>query len=239
MGLYDREYIKNNTLEQTRDESATAVKTKSQLAVFIKQTYQLFAASMIAGAAGSYVGVGAAAFVAANYWLIAIPWLLFGIFGLNFLKDKPGINLIALFAFTFVGGFMIGPLLSTVLHMSNGAALVSNAFITTAVIFGALSLYAMNTTRDFSSWGKPLMIAFVIVIIASLVNVFFFKSPMGVVVIEGIFLIIISAMVLYDTQNIIRGAYSTPIEGAIALYLDFLNMFITLLQLFGILGSDD
>ncbi len=237
MGLYDREYIKNKTLQEAETESV--VRESSELSVFIKQTYQLFAASMLAGAAGSYVGVGAAAFVASNYWFIAIPWLLFGFFGLNLLKDKPGVNLVALFAFTFVGGFLIGPLVSTILSMSNGATLVANAFITSAVIFGALSLYAMNTTRDFSSWGKPLMIAFVIVIIASLVNVFFFKSPIAFVVIEGIFLLIISAMVLYDTQNIIRGAYSSPIEGAIALYLDFLNLFITLLQLFGILGNDE
>ncbi len=238
MGLYDREYVKDRTLESGTASVETRVQ-RSELAAFIKQTYQLFAASMLAGAAGSYVGVGAASFVAANYWFIAIPWLLFGFFGLNFLKDKPGVNLIALFAFTFVGGFLIGPLLSTVLHMKNGAVLVSSAFITTAVIFGALSVYAMNTDRDFSSWGKPLMIAFIIVIVASLINVFFLKSPILFVVIESIFLIIISAMVLYDTQNIIQGNYSSPIEGAIALYLDFLNMFITLLQMFGIFGNDE
>ncbi len=237
MGLYDREYVKDKSLEGV--VLGEAKKTKSKLALFIKQTYQLFAASMLAGAAGSYVGVGASAFVSQFYWFIAIPWLIFGIFGLNLLKDKPGINMIALFAFTFTGGFLIGPLLSTILHMSNGASLVANAFITTAVIFGALSVYAMKSERDFSSWGKPLMIAFIIVIVASLINVFFLKSPVLLVVIEGIFLIIISAMVLYDTQNIIRGNYSSPIEGAIALYLDFLNMFITLLQLFGILGSDE
>ncbi len=237
MGLYDREYVKNESLEGI--SAKPEVKAKSSLAAFIKQTYQLFAASMLAGAAGSYVGVGAAAFVSQFYWFIAIPWLLFGFFGLNMLKDKPGINMIALFAFTFTGGFLIGPLLSAILHMANGASLVANAFITTAVIFGALSVYAMRSERDFSSWGKPLMIAFVIVIIASLINVFFLKNPILFVVIEGIFLIIISAMVLYDTQNIIRGNYSSPIEGAIALYLDFLNMFITLLQMFGILGSDE
>ena len=237
MGLYDREYVKNESLEGI--SAKPEVKAKSALAAFIKQTYQLFAASMLAGAAGSYVGVGATAFVSQFYWFIAIPWLLFGFFGLNMLKDKPGINMIALFAFTFTGGFLIGPLLSTILHMANGASLVANAFITTAVIFGALSVYAMRSERDFSSWGKPLMIAFVIVIVASLINVFFLKNPILFVVIEGIFLIIISAMVLYDTQNIIRGNYSSPIEGAIALYLDFLNMFITLLQMFGILGSDE
>jgi modulator of FtsH protease len=46
-------------------------------------------------------------------------------------------------------------------------------------------------------------------------------------------------MVTYDTQNIIKGAYETPIDGAIALYLDFLNIFTSLLHLFGIFGKDE
>jgi modulator of FtsH protease len=46
-------------------------------------------------------------------------------------------------------------------------------------------------------------------------------------------------MVIFDTQNIIRGNYQTPIDGAIALYLDFLNIFISLLQIFGVLNSDE
>jgi modulator of FtsH protease len=51
--------------------------------------------------------------------------------------------------------------------------------------------------------------------------------------------VVFSILVIFDTQNIMNGAYQTPIDGAIALYLDFLNIFIALLQLFGIFGSDD
>ena len=51
--------------------------------------------------------------------------------------------------------------------------------------------------------------------------------------------LLFSAFILYDTQQIIKGNYSTPIEAAIALYLDFFNLFIMLLQIFGILNSDD
>jgi modulator of FtsH protease len=52
-------------------------------------------------------------------------------------------------------------------------------------------------------------------------------------------LFLFSFLVIFDTQNIMRGAYETPIDGAIALYLDFLNIFTALLQLFGIFGNDD
>ena len=58
-------------------------------------------------------------------------------------------------------------------------------------------------------------------------------------IIQAAFLLVISVMVIFDTQNVISGAYETPMDGAIALYLDFFNLFITLLQLFGIFGSSD
>lgn len=236
MALYDRDYVKNNTVATEREEVQSG---HVDQATFIKATYQLFAATMISGAAGAYVGVGIAGAIAANYWWIAIPWMLFGMFGLTLFKDKTPINYIVLFAFTFVGGIIMAPLLSNVLGMSGGATLVANAFITTAVIFGSLSIYAMNAKSDFSAWGKPLMIALLIVIVASLLNMFVFKSPiMHVVMLAGIVLLM-SGFVLYDTQNIIRGAYSTPIEGAFSLYLNFFNMFTAILQMFGIFGGDD
>ncbi len=236
MALYDRDYVKNRTITT---ESHEVQREEGDLATLIKGTYQLFAATMVSGAAGAYVGIGVANVIAANYWWIAIPWMLFGMFGLMMVKDKTPINYIVLFAFTFVGGIIMAPLLSNVLGMSGGGALVANAFITTSVIFGALSIYAMNSKSDFSSLGKPLMIALVIVIIASLLNMFLFKSPiMHVIMLAGIVLLM-SGFVLYDTQNIIRGAYSTPIEGAFSLYLNFFNMFTAILQLFGIFGGDD
>ncbi len=236
MALYDRDYVKNRTITT---ESHEVQREEGDLATLIKGTYQLFAATMVSGAAGAYVGIGVANVIAANYWWIAIPWMLFGMFGLMMVKDKTPINYIVLFAFTFVGGIIMAPLLSNVLGMSGGGALVANAFITTSVIFGALSIYAMNSKSDFSSLGKPLMIALVIVIIASLLNMFLFKSPiMHVIMLAGIVLLM-SGFVLYDTQNIIRGAYSTPIEGAFSLYLNFFNMFTAILQLFGIFGVDD
>lgn len=234
MGLYDRDYVRDNGVNQS-----AARGNETQIVSFVKETYKLFAASMLAGAAGAYVGMPFAATVAANYWFIAIPWLLFGMFGLQMVKHKAGINLVALFAFTFASGIIITPLLSHILGMSGGASIVANAFLMTSALFGGLSFFAIKTAKDFTSWTKPIVIAFFIILAASLINVFFFKSPLLYVAIEAIFLVIISIMVLVDTQNIMRGAYETPIDGAIQLYLDFFNMFVTLLQLFGIFGGSD
>ena len=236
MALYDRDYVKNNSVATETHETQAV---QGDRASFIKATYQLFAATMVSGAAGAYVGIGIADVVAANYWWIAIPWMLFGMFGLMMVKDKTPLNYIVLFAFTFVGGIIMAPLLSNVLGMSGGGALVANAFITTSVIFGSLSIYAMNSKSDFSAWGKPLMIALVIVIVAMLLNAFVFNNPIMHVIMLGAIVMLMSGFILYDTQNIIKGAYSTPIEGAFALYLNFFNMFTAILQMFGIFGGDD
>lgn len=240
MGLYDRDYVKNNSTVQESDFRSNEVEGQNtELSIFIKATYQLFAGTMVAGAAGAYVGIGIADIVAANYWWIAIPWMIFGMFGLNMVKDKAPLNYVVLFAFTFVGGIILAPLLSRVLGMSGGGALVANAFITTSVIFGALSVYAMNSKSDFSAFGKPLMIALGIVIVAMLLNAFVFNSPIMHVIMLGAVVLLMSGFILYDTQNIIKGHYSTPIEGAFALYLNFFNMFSAILQMFGIFGNDD
>jgi modulator of FtsH protease len=234
MGLYDRDYARSNVAGYGQ-----GIRSEAQIVSFVKETYKLFAASMLAGAAGAYAGMPFASIVAANYWFIAIPWILFGMFGLQMVKHKPGLNMIALFGFTFASGIIITPLLSHILGMSGGATIVANAFMMTSALFGGLSFFAIKTTKDFTSWTKPLIIAFFIILAVSLINVFFLKSPLLYVAVEAIFLVVISVMVLVDTQNIMQGAYETPMDGAIQLYLDFFNMFVTLLQLFGIFGGSE
>lgn len=234
MALYDRDYARQSAFGYE-----TASRSEAQIVSFVKETYKLFAASMLAGGVGAYVGMPFAGIVAANYWFIAIPWMLFGMFGLQMIKNKPGVNMIGLFTFTFASGVIITPLLSHILGMAGGATIVGNAFFMTAALFGGLSFFAIKSSQDFTSWTKPIVIAFFIILAVSLINIFFLKSPILYVAIQAIFLLVISIMVLIDTQNVIRGAYETPMDGAIALYLDFFNLFITLLQLFGIFGSSD
>jgi modulator of FtsH protease len=232
MGLYDRDYARGDSFAY---ESAS--KSDTQIISFVKETYKLFAASMMAGAVGAYVGVPLAGAIQA--WFIPLFILEIGLLiGLHFVKHKPGINLMVMFAFVFMTGLMLAPLLARTLGMSGGGAIIGNAFAMTSVVFGAMSFYAIKTTRDFTSYGKPLMIALVVIIIFSVINMFL-GNPMFSVIISGAVVMLFSVLVIYDTQNIMRGAYETPIDGAIALYLDFLNIFTALLHLFGIFRSDD
>jgi modulator of FtsH protease len=233
VGLYDREYIGRQTAESSYEQT----QEKSSLGLFIKQTYQLFAASLLAASSGAYIGIGYASSIA--NWFFALVILEFALlFGLFAAKRKAGLNLMLLFGFTFVSGLTLAPLLSSILGLPGGASIVANAFMLTTVAFGGLSVFAMNTKRDFSTMGKMLFITLIVVVVAGLINIFL-GSPILQLAIASISSILFSAFILYDTQNIIKGAYETPIEGAIALYLDFLNLFVSLLQILGIFGRDE
>jgi len=232
MGLYDRDYARGNSFAYE-----TTSRNEAQIVSFVKETYKLFAASMMAGAVGAYVGIPMASTLAAWHWplfFVAIGLLI----GLHFAKHKAGLNLTLLFAFTFTTGLMIAPLLSYVLNMSGGGAIVGNAFLMTSVIFGTMSFYSIKTTKDFTGYGKPLFIALIVIIVFDIINIFI-GSPMMAIVSSSAAVLLFSVFIIYDTQNIMKGAYETPIEGAVALYLDFFNIFVNLLQIFGILNSDD
>ncbi len=228
-----------------RNMSATAVATtpriqyvdRSHMMSFLRTTYQLFAGSLLAGATGAYIGLGFAATISSWFWgLVILEFaLLFAAFKL---KEKPVVNIVVLFAFTFVSGLVLAPLLVNILNMPNGGSIVAQSFVMTSVAFGGISMFALTTKRDFSSMGKMLFISLIVLIVASVINIFT-QSTMFQLAISSVGAILFSAFILYDTQQIIRGAYATPIEAAISLYLDFLNLFISLLQIFGILGSDD
>jgi len=229
MALYDRDYA------QARPEVRTG---ESSNVAFMKKTYQLLAASMIAAAAGAYVTMPFVESIVQYRWFIFGAELLVLFFGLGLSRGKPGLNLAMLFLFTFLTGVSLVPLLAVLIGAGNGA-MIGNAFLMTSVLFGSLSLFAINSRSDFSSWGKPLFITLVVVIIASLINYFFLKSPMMHIVITAGILLLFGIFTIYDTQNIANGAYDSEVDAAVSLYLDFLNMFTAILQLLGIFGSDE
>ena len=229
MALYDRDYTTSTQTDYVQEGASVS---------FMKTTYQLLAASMIAAAAGAYVTMPYAETVMQYRWFV-FGFELFMLFvGLGMTRNKPGLNLAALFVFTFVTGVSLVPLLAQLIGMGNGAV-IGNAFLMTSVLFGALSLFAINSKSDFSSWGKPLFITLIVVIIASLVNYFILQSPMMHIIITAGILLLFSIFTIYDTQNIANGAYDSPVDAAVSLYIDFLNMFTALLQILGIFGGDD
>ncbi len=230
--MYNRDYLSHNDSRQYTNEASQA-----QLMSFLKSTYQLFAGSLLAATAGAYIGLDMVSAIASWYWgLVILEFVL--LFALFAVKNKPGINLAVLFGFTFVSGLTITPLLASVFNMPGGASIVAQAFLMTSVAFGEISMFALTTKRDFSGMGKMLFIALIILIVGSISNIFI-QAPLLQLGIAMVGAVLFSAFILYDTQQIIKGGFSTPVEAAIALYLDFFNLFISLLQILGIFNKED
>ncbi|EAJ5693807.1 Bax inhibitor-1/YccA family protein [Campylobacter fetus] len=226
MSLYDRNYAK----EQANYEEAGL---QSARATFVKQTYQLLTASLVAATAGAYIGVD---YIKTFSWMLLIVEFAL-LFGLMFSKKNPSLALVMLFGFTFVSGLTLGPVLNTYIGAGMGN-IITQAFLMTAVAFGGLTVFAFNTKKDFSAMGKMLFITLIVIVVASLLNLFF-QSALLATVIAAIGAILFSAYILYDTQMIIRGGYDSPVLAAVALYLDILNLFISLLQLLGIFNKNE
>ena len=236
--MYNREYIKNkeNIVEKSENKQRESI-DKIGLKLFLKSTYQLFTASLMAATVGAYIGLGMSSLISSWYWGLVILEFVF-LFGLYAVKDKPGINLAVLFGFTFLSGLTLTPLLSSVFNMPGGAGIVSQAFLMTSIAFGGISIFAMTTKKDYSSMGKMLFIGLIILVVGSISNIFIGSSilQLGIAMVGAV---LFSAFILYDTQQIIKGNYSTPIEASIALYLDFLNLFVSLLQIFATFNNSD
>lgn len=130
-----------------------------------------------------------------------------------------------------------GATLSVVLLAYTGAS-VATAFVTAAGAFGAMSLYGTITKRDLTGWGSFLFMGLIGVVIASVVNLFM-RSSMMSWVISCMGVVVFTGLTAYDTQKLRAfaraggGTAAMPVSGALSLYLDFINLFLSILRLVG------
>jgi FtsH-binding integral membrane protein len=115
---------------------------------------------------------------------------------------------------------------------------IVSAFMAGAILFGVLSVYGYFTKQNLDSIGKFMFVGLIAIIIASIVNIFIGSSVMQMVI-SALAVIIFLGLTAYDTQKIREMLYdgsatdALEVQGALALYLDFINLFLSLLQLFG------
>ncbi|MGA7748933.1 MAG: Bax inhibitor-1 family protein, partial [Gallionella sp.] len=136
----------------------------------------------------------------------------------------------ALLGFTLAMGFFLGPILQVALHLKNGAQLVGMAAGGTGIIFFSLATLATVTKRDFTFMGKFLFIGVILLIVASLANMFFL-IPALALTISAIAVLIFSAYILFDIGRIVQGGETNYVMATMSLYLDIYNIFINLLNL--------
>lgn len=141
------------------------------------------------------------------------------------------------FAFTGMQGASLGYILNHYAGMANGPGLIMQALGLTSIIFVSLSAYALTTKKDFSFMGGFLFAGLLVMIGAMVINIFVGSSILFMAMNAGIALLM-TGFILYDTSRIVNGGETNYVRATISLYLDFLNLFISLLHLMGI-GSDD
>jgi modulator of FtsH protease len=149
-----------------------------------------------------------------------------------------GAGLGVIFLVTGLLGFGLGPIISMYLALANGAQVVGTALGGTAVIFLGLAGYAMTSKRDFSFMGGFVAIGLMVMIIGIIANIFL-QMPLLSVAISGGIIMLMSAMILMQIGAIVNGGETNYIMATYSLYLSIFNIFISLLQLLGIFGSDD
>ena len=199
----------------------------------LKNTYFLLAMTL----AFSAVTAGISMALQLPYFMgIVFTLVSFGLLFVVNKKADSASGVFWVFAFTGCMGAGLGPLLNYYAAMPNGPMLIMQALGSTALIFLGLSAYALNTKKDFSFMGGFLTVGLLVVIVASIVNIFIGSSLMFMVLNAAVVLIM-SGLILFDTSRIINGGETNYIRATVALYLNVYNLFTSLLHLLG--ASDD
>ncbi|RDI39993.1 Bax inhibitor-1/YccA family protein [Falsibacillus pallidus] len=157
-----------------------------------------------------------------------------------FLRRKKAISYTFLYVFTFISGVTTYPIIAYYLA-TMGANLVLQAVGTTVVVFGGLAIYASKTKRDLSFLGGFLFAALLALVVLGLFNIFWPLSSTAMLVYSFIGVLVFSGYVLFDFNRMKHYSISpedVPLM-ALNLYLDFINLLLSILRIFGILNSRD
>jgi modulator of FtsH protease len=202
----------------------------------LKNTYILLSATLAFSAVMALVSMSLAVPPIA-YIISVIASMVLGIFVLpRTANSSTGIGVI--FLVTGLLGFGLGSILSMYLALPKGPQIIATAMGGTGIIFLGLSAYAMTTKRDFSFMGGFLFAGMMVLVIAMLANIFL-EMPALAMAVSGGIILVMSGFILFDTSRIINGGETNYIMATYGLYLSIFNIFISLLQLLGMMSNDD
>ena len=199
----------------------------------LRNTYMLLGLSMIPTVIGAVIGMNMNLAFMAQHPIMSFVGMLavmFGLFwGISANRDN-GLGVVLLLVATGFFGLMLGPILQVALHLKNGAQLVGMAAGGTGLIFLSLAGYATVTKKDFSFLGNFLFVGLILLIVASLANMFF-QVPAVHLAISSIAVLIFSGYILFDVSRIVNGGETNYVMATLAIYLDIYNLFVNLLSL--------
>lgn len=215
-------------------------KSASEVNLSMARVYQNMSLAVFTSMLVSYL-VGTSPDLLEFFFTGFIKWIvifapLLAVFGVTIaLNARPDRNIALLLLHGFAA--IMGLSFATIFAVFNMGSIVS-AFMGAAILFGVLSGYGYFTKKNLDSVGKFMFVGLIAIIIASIVNIFIGSSVMAMVI-SALAIIIFLGLTAYDTQQIreIVSQSSTDhveeVQGALTLYLNFINIFLSLLQLFG------
>lgn len=227
----------DNTPVLGRSESAELATNK-----VLRNTYALLGLTMIPTVIGAFIGMSLNfAFAQQHPFIFAIGAMavIYGMFAAVTANRNSSLGVVLLLGLTFLLGLMLGPILQHALHLRNGSQIVGLAAGGTGIILLTLASIATTTKKDFSFMGKFLLVGIILLIVASLANIFL-HIPAMTLALSAIGVILFSGFILYDVSRIVTGGETNYVMATLSLYMSVYNLFTSLLQLLmGLMGGDD
>lgn len=205
----------------------------------LRNTYWLLSASLIPTVLGAWVGVQFGFSWFAQNPFIGVLLFLGIAFGFFYAIEKTKHSVLGVYlllGFTFFMGLMLSRLIGIAVGLTNGVQLIGVAGAGTAAVFFGMASIASTTKRDLSNMGKFLMIGVVILLVASIANIWL-QMPALMLTISALAVGIFSLFLLYDLNRIVNGGETNYISATLAVYLSvyniFSNLLVLLMSLFG------
>jgi len=223
--------LRNGTM---RARTATTVIDSSAQRV-LRNTYLLL--SMTLAFAALTAGAAAALHLPHPGMLLTMA----GYFGLLYLVNRnrnSGLGIAFVFALTGFMGYTLGPVIGLYLQMPHGSQIVMTALGGTAAIFFGMSGYALVTKRNLASMGGFLAVGTLVAFLFGLAALLFHIPALSLAV-SAAFVLLMSGMIMFETNNIVRGGETNYVMATLSLFVAIFNLFVSLLQLLGFASSND
>ena len=220
------------------NRSISAPRTQEQILAsnkVLKNTYLLLSATLFFSAIMAFVSLSLQ--VSPMFYMgSVIGAMVLGMFVLpRTANSSAGIGVI--FLITGLLGFGLGAILSIYLSLPKGPQIVGTAFAGTGIIFLGLSGYALTTKTNFNFIGGFVFAGMIALAVAMIANIFL-QIPALSLAISAAMILVMSGFILFDTSRIARGEEDNYIMATYGLYLSIFNIFVSLLNLLGIMGDD-
>jgi modulator of FtsH protease len=235
-----------------RSPTASVALASSEALPYLRKVYALFTAGIVFAIAGALlalyggvpttveIGAGAVATpplvaFAVNHYIVMMLVYFGAFFAASSLRRTKGVNLVALFGYTFVTGLFLAPsLFFAQLLATHGATLdpspVRDAFILTGAAFAGLTGFVLVSKKDFSFLGASLSMGLWVVLGALVLGIFVHSAALSLAV-ASVGVLLFSGYILYDTSRLLREPERDAVSAALRLFLDVVNLFMFLLRI--------